>query len=264
MTSRRRDRINSALLGDARRQAWSNLGLWREGDTDYRVAAQALALQLAEQMHLQADAKVLDVACGYGTSLNLWYELGVRDITGLEPQTACVHAWQADLRFQCWLDNMQNLNLRAQGQTFEAIIAIDAAYQWDLQQWLQQAHAVLRPNGRLGFHFLLLANDFAQRPAWQRLCTRALLRMVGVKTCLTQTQLQAAFNSQAPHTWTEVCITDLSNEVLGGFGQYALRFSTTPRDFDHFKIQATGRLCRYLHRHQSVRYVSISLRKSGL
>ena len=163
MTSRRRDRINSALLGDARRQAWSNLGLWREGDTDYRVAAQALALQLAEQMPLQADAKVLDVACGYGTSLNLWYELGVRDITGLEPQTACVHAWQADLRFQCWLDNMQNLNLRAQGQTFEAIIAIDAAYQWDLQQWLQQAHAVLRPNGRLGFHFLLLADDFAQR-----------------------------------------------------------------------------------------------------
>ena len=52
MTSRRRDRINSALLGDARRQAWSNLGLWREGDTDYRVAAQALALQLAEQMPL--------------------------------------------------------------------------------------------------------------------------------------------------------------------------------------------------------------------
>ena len=264
MTSRQCDRINSALLGDARRQAWSNLGLWREGVTDYRMAAQALALQLAEQMSLQAAAKVLDVACGYGASLNLWHELDLRDITGLEAQTACVHAWQTDLRFQCRHDTMQNLSLRAQGQTFEAVIAIDAAYQWDLQQWLQQAHAVLSPNGRLGFHFLLLADDFAQRPVWQRLCTRVLLRMVGVKTCLTQTQLQAAFNSQAHQTWTEVCITDLSNEVLGGFGQYALRFSTTPRDFDHFKIQATGRLCRYLHRHQSVRYVSISLCKSGL
>ena len=75
-------------------------------------------------------------------------------------------------------------------------------------------------------------------------------------------QLQAALKTQ-PHTmWTELGITDLSNEVLGGFGRYALSLPTYPLDFDHLKIQATGRLCRYLHRQKSVRYVSISMQKA--
>ena len=265
MKQRRYERINSALLGDTRAQSWSNLGLWQTGQHDYRAAAHALAMQLATQMQLQAAAAVLlDVACGYGASLNVWHELGIGNITGLEPQTACVQAWQTDRRFRCWHDTMQNLGQRAQGKSLDAIIAIDAAYQWDLQLWLQQAHAALSPNGCLGFHFLLLADDFAQRPVWQRLYTRMLLRMVGVKTFVTANQLQAALQSQTSSTWTEVIITDLSDEVLGGFGQYALRLPTQPYDFDHLKIQATGLLCRYLHRHQSVRYVSISMRKSGL
>ena len=263
MNSKRRDRINHSLLGDARKQAWSNLGLWRTGQSDYRTAAQALALQLAEQMSLQAASSLLDVACGYGASLNVWHEMGIREITGLEPQTACVQAWQTDRRFQCWHNRMQKLNLLSQGQPFEAIIAIDAAYQWDVQLWLQQAHAALCPNGRLGFHFLLLADDFAQRPVWQRLCTRVLLRMVGVKTFVTANQLQAALQTQTSSTWAEVVIIDLSDEVLGGFGQYALRLPTQPYDFDHLKIQATGYLCRYLHRQKSVRYVSISMQKAA-
>ena len=263
MTSRRRDRINSALLGDARKQAWSNLGLWREGNADYRMAAQALALQLAEQMQLQAAAAVLDVACGYGASLNVWHELGIADITGLEPQTACVQAWQTDPRFRCWHDTMQNLGQRAQGKSIDAIIAIDAAYQWDLQLWLQQAHVALSPNGRLGFHFLLLADDFAQRPVWQQLCTRVLLRMVGVKTYLTAKQLQATLKTQTHPMWTEAGIVDLSDEVLGGFGRYALSLPTYPLNFDHLKIQATGYLCRYLHRQKSVCYVSICLQKAA-
>ena len=111
MNSKRRDRINHSLLGDARTQAWSNLGLWRSGQSDYRTAAQALALQLAEQMRLQAASSLLDVACGYGASLNVWHEMGIHEITGLEPQTACVQAWQTDHRFQCWHDSMQNLSL---------------------------------------------------------------------------------------------------------------------------------------------------------
>ena len=264
MKQRRYERINSALLGDTRAQSWSNLGLWQTGQHDYRAAAHALAMQLATQMQLQAAAAVLDLACGYGASLNVWHELGIRNITGLEPQTACVQAWQTDSRFHCWHERMQNLGQRTQGKSLDAIIAIDAAYQWNLQLWLQQAHAALSPNGRLGFHFLLLADDFAQRPMWQRLCTRVLLRMVGVKTFVTANQLQAALKTQTSSTWTEAVITDLSDEVLGGFGQYALRLPTQPYDFDHLKIQATGLLCRYLHRHLSVRYVSISMRKSGL
>ena len=263
MSSKRRERINHSILGDARKQAWSNLGLWRTGQSDYRTAAQALALQLAEQMSLQAASSLLDVACGYGASLNVWHEMGIREITGLEPQTACVQAWQTDHRFQCWHDSMQNISLLSQDQPFEAIIAIDAAYQWDVQLWLQQAHAALCPHGRLGFHFLLLADDFAQRPLWQKLCTRALLRMVGVKSYLTQNQLQAALNAHFHQTWSEVSITDLSDEVLGGFGRYALRLPTFPLDFDHLKIQATGHLCRYLHRQKSVRYVSICLQKTA-
>ena len=264
MSKRRYERINSALLGDTRAQSWSNLGLWQTGQHDYRAAAHALAMQLATQMPLQAASSLLDVACGYGASLNVWHELGIGNITGLEPQTACVQAWQTDPRFHCWHERMQNLGQRAQGKSIDAIIAIDAAYQWDLQLWLQQAHAALSPNGRLGFHFLLLADDFAQRPVWQRLCTRVLLRMVGVKTFVTANQLQAALQTQTSSTWAEVVIIDLSDEVLGGFGQYALRLPTQPYDFDHLKIQATGLLCRYLHRHQNVRYVSISMRKSGL
>ena len=263
MSSKRRERINHSILGDARTQAWSNLGLWRSGQSDYRTAAQALALLLAEQMSLQAASSLLDVACGYGASLNVWHELGIADITGLEPQTACVQAWQTDPRFHCWHDTMQNLGQRAQGKSIDAIIAIDAAYQWDLQLWLQQAHAALCPNGRLGFHFLLLADDFAQRPVWKRLYTRALLRMVGVKSYLTQNQLQAALNAHVHQPWSEVSITDLSAEVLGGFGRYALRLPNSPLDFDHLKIQATGHLCRYLHRQKSVRYVSISMQKTA-
>ena len=129
MSKRRYERINSALLGDTRAQSWSNLGLWKTGQHDYRAAAHALAMQLATQMPLQAASSLLDVACGYGASLNVWHELGIADITGLEPQTACVQAWQTDRRFHCWHDTMQNLGQRAQGKSIDAIIAIDAAYQ---------------------------------------------------------------------------------------------------------------------------------------
>ena len=87
--------------------------------------------------------------------------------------------------------------------------------------------------------------------------------MVGVKSYLTQNQLQAALNAHFHQTWSEVSITDLSDEVLGGFGHYALRLPTYPLDFDHLKIQATGHLCRYLHRQKSVRYVSICLQKTA-
>ena len=143
MSSKRRERINHSILGDAHAQAWSNLGLWQTGQTDYRTAAQALALQLAEQMRLQAASSLLDVACGYGASLNVWHEMGIREITGLEPQTACVQAWQTDHRFQCWHDSMQNISLLSQGQPFEAIIAIDAAYNFSFSDSISLETGIL-------------------------------------------------------------------------------------------------------------------------
>lgn len=258
--SDRRDRINSALLGDMRAQAWSNLGYWQEGHRDYPRAAKALALQLAEQMDLQAADAVLDVACGYGASLNLWHEWGLREIVGLEQQAACVAAWQDDARFQCLHGRMQDSVALVQGRRFDALIAIDAAYQWELSTWLTQAHALLHDNGRLGFHFLLLADDFVQRPRAQQAWTRRLLRLVGVQTLLNQAQLQAALQTPTAH-WQDVCITDLNREVLAGFGHYAQSLPRTPLGFDAFKIHATGWLCRHLYRQRSVRYVSVSLRK---
>ena len=259
--SQRRDRINSALLGDARAQAWSNLGYWQDGHRDYPTAAKALALQLAEQINLQAADTVLDVACGYGASLNLWHEYGLREIVGLEQQAACVAAWQDDTRFQCLHGRMQDSVVLARERRFDALIAIDAAYQWELSAWLAQAHALLHNNGRLGFHFLLLADDFAQRPRAQQAWTRRLLRLVGVQTLLNQAQLQAALLTPTAH-WQDVCITDLSHQVLAGFGRYAQSLPRLPMGFDGFKIHATGCLCRHWYRQRSVRYVSVSLRKA--
>ena len=260
--SQRRDRINSALLGDTRTQAWSNLGHWQGDNRDYSTAAKALAVQLAKQMDLQAADSVLDVACGYGASLNLWHEWGLREVLGLEQQAACVAAWQDDDRFHCWHGRMQDSVGLAGGRRFDAVLAIDAAYQWDLSAWLAQAHGLLHPQGRLGFHFLLLADDFAQRPRAQQAWTRRLLRLVGVQTLLNQAQLQAACHAHWDAQWTDLCIRDISSEVLGGFGRYAQSLPHTPLGFDGLKIHATGWLCRHLYRQSSVRYVSISLRKA--
>lgn len=254
------ERINATLLGDERRMAWSNLGWWQDGKHDYPSAARALAMQLATQMGLQAADSLLDVGCGYGASLALWAEQGMQHVIGVEPQAACIAAMGDSPPWQVWQTSMPYLSEHAQGQRFDAIIAIDAAYQWPVATWLQQAQTLLTPHGKLGFHTLVLTDNWLTQTPWQRWWVLRLLRVVGVKQPQTASQLHLTLHRH----WQHVQVSDLSQPVLAGFAAHAQRLPHSPITFDRLKIQLTGRLCAYLHRCGWVHYVAVSARANDM
>lgn len=268
--------INAKLLGDDAALAWSNLGAWTQGDT-YPEACQALADHLALALQLHSADHVLDLGCGQGASVLHWLErYQVRRISALDLQPACIANIKNVLQLKTAADaNVQNftadlhcgsflnLNQHFPEPRFDAVMCIDAAYHSALDPFLQSSTSVLNSKGRLGFHYLMLSDDFLNLKPWQKLRYTALLKAADVtlKDLPTQPQLHQQLEKFGLH---QICIENISAKVLGGFAQYAQQLcaAQSGTGIAQFKINATGKLCRTLFAEGLVHYVQVSAQKA--
>lgn len=168
------------LLQPGADSAWASLGLWSEGD-DHPAAATALADLVGRAAGLGPGQRVLSLACGAGDELLLWRDrFGVAEVLGVErdPSAAAMarvrleRAGENDRAIVLTADAMR-LDAGALGR-FDAVLCVDAAYHLAPRRtWLKQAHALLRPGGRLAFTDLSRPAEAAQRRglrAAARLC----------------------------------------------------------------------------------------------
>ncbi|WP_130804001.1 SAM-dependent methyltransferase [Acinetobacter ihumii] len=255
--------IDAAYLGDERALAWTNLGDWQNTD-DYKTACQQLADHLAQAVQLNASDHVLDLGCGQGASLHHWLtHYQIQHLTGIELQADQVQRIRQQLGQQVRVEQGSFLNLNAFNfrQSFDVALCIDAAYHSNLQHFLNAVRAVLKSNGRVGFHYLMLSDQWQQLSALRKQKYRYLLKLADVELshlndCTTMTQ---HIKQQGFH---QVQITDISASVLGGFADY-IRSSTVQnnKDLAQIKIWATAKLCGYLYQKGVIRYVQIRASK---
>lgn len=251
--------INTAMLGDQNALAWSNLGLWQAGD-DYRAACQALAMQLANSIHLNSNDILLDLACGQGASLGLWNRYyKIQNMSAVELQAQHVEKIKTHAPFlnSIVCDSFLNLNSNSFSQAFTAVLCIDAAYHVNLNAFLSSIKQVLQPQGRLAFHTLMLNENFLNLNLWQQKKYAYLLKAANVtlKDLMTQNELHSTIMQ---HGFEQVSVTDLSEQVLAGFADFVAAGHLNLMGLDGFKIKMTAKLCQTLWQQGLIRYVAVA------
>ena len=255
--------INAQYLGDERALAWSNLGFW-QNTSDYKTACQQLADQLAQAVHLQSSDCLLDLGCGQGASLQHWLtHYQVQQVTGIELQLNQVEQIRQHLAPRVQIEHGSFLHLNALhfDQAFDVALCIDAAYHSHLQCFLESVQPVLKTNGRLGFHYLMLSDQWQQLSALQKQKYGYLLKLadVNLNHLSVQTHLQSLIEQQG---FDQVEIVDITSSVLGGFADYIKQGKTEKnKDVAQLKIWATAKLCGYLYQQGLIRYVQVTARK---
>lgn len=256
--------IDTKMLGDTATLAWSNLGLWSAPAQTYVEACEQLAAQLAQSIHLSGHDFLLDLGCGHGASLQYWAQhYAVQHIEAVEIQSACIEKIQqpalACVRelHQC---SFMNLNAANFAQKFDAIVCLDALYHYDLHQFIAQIPALLKPQGRIAFHYLQLSENWSKASFLSRQCDQYLLKLADVqlKHLMSQAKLQQLLEQQG---FMNIQIQVLSESVLGGFADYVQRqpqFHGLQQDLNALKIQMTGKLCQQLVQTQRIDYVLVS------
>lgn len=258
--------INSQYLGDDRILAWSNLGYWDAHCTDYVQACRQLADQLAMAIDLKAQDALLDLGCGQGASLLHWQQVyGVTDLTAVELQASCVAQIQQHIAvlptlYRASFLQLAELNIQ---KRFDAILCIDAAYHCALAPFLAAVCSVLAPQGRLGFHYLALSEQFFQLSDIQQKRYAYLLKAadVNIHNLSTMTMLQQQLEQQG---FDQVDIQDISIPVLKGFADCFQHLKTVQAqhrfNIDYFKIMMTAKLCQQLYQQGMLQYVQVSAR----
>ncbi|WP_353140837.1 SAM-dependent methyltransferase [Acinetobacter pragensis] len=258
--------INAKLLGDDAVLAWSNLGYWQADADAYPQACQALAEHLAQAIQLNAHDRLLDLGCGQGASLQLWLkQFKVQRLYALEMQPACIEKIKKELNSKAAIYCASFLNLKTvfPQTSFDAVLCIDAAYHSPLNSFLRSVQSVLNSKGRLGFHYLMLSDEYLNSNALQKLKYRALLKAadVNLSDLLSEKELYAALESSS---FKNIQIEDISAQVFAGFAHYAetaLADALPSNHLDIWKIRMTAKLCRTLYAGGAVRYVQIAAQK---
>lgn len=265
--------IDGALLaGAAGDWRWNNLGDWQVA-TDYEYACIALARRHAEFSGLSANSHLLEFACGYGASFELWRDqFQVKTITALEYRQRCVDWLNQSLTSshhtaQCHVQVLQGrfdrpLPNALTQQSFDVLLCIDAAYHaTSLHQFLITASTALRPKGVLCFSTLMWADSAATSASMSAIIGQQLLKLASIPAAsvLTQPQIKTLF--QQLH-WTDLQIQPIEQHVFEGFANWVQQQNRclAPRhrySMAWQKICATARLCRWLQQHKILRYVMI-------
>jgi len=210
-----------------RRGTWGSLGLWRDGEDDYAIACEALALAVGRAAAVQRGDRVLSVACGAGDELLLWRQhFGAEAVLGVEQDPLLVRA--AEELCAARLVGLVGVALREGSGTrlqalglaprsFDRVLCVDAAYHLRPRAaFLHGALALLRPEGRLAYTDLCLDS---LGPPWRAPLVRSAARLCGLAAheLLSPTE-QAARLQQLG--FEDVQVQRLDEPVLGGFARY--------------------------------------------
>jgi SAM-dependent methyltransferase len=151
-----------------------NFGLWTAGVTDFVAAAETLLARVATLSGLDADAVLLDVACGMGTQDRFFAErFGCRSIDAIDltaKHIAIARAKHAlpGIRYHVG----DACRLPFDDGVFSHVIAVEGIVNFNTRaRFLREARRVLRADGRLGISDFVL-----QRPPRNAL-ERQLLRL---------------------------------------------------------------------------------------
>ncbi len=247
--------ISSLLGGEQKPWHWSNLGLW-QGQDQYDHACAALAHVHAQAIKLNASDQLIDLACGGGASLALWQQhYAVTRLQALDINTPALPSPVPIINGR--FDRLP-LPASLQGQLFDAAICVDAAYHArSITDFLQVAHALLKPNGRLAFSTVMRPLSWQGRPG-----TRLSLELAGIPRASQPTQ--STLINALEHDWQHANITPL-NSVFSGFADHVARRKTQLTTKQKIspawaKIVATAALCRRLET-DGFQYVLISAEK---
>ena len=255
--------INAKQLGDDAALAWSNLGYWDDGTSSYSQACRQLADQLAQAVQLTSADKLLDLGCGQGASLALWQQhYQLQYIEAVELQANCVMQIQQHLPHLTAIHQHSFLNLK-QIQfkvAFDVVLCIDAAYHSNLNSFLTSVGTVLNAKGRLGFHYLILSEQWSALTALQKQKYNWLLKSadVNLDDLMAQSVLEQTLQR---YDFSEIEVVDLSQAVLHGFSHYIQQSPPPQLGLDAVKIQMTAKLCKTLFEDGIVRYAQISGQK---
>ncbi len=261
--------INSTLLGDESLLAWSNLGYWSAQQRSYPEACRQLADQLVQAIALKDTDHVLDLGCGQGASLLHWSQhYHLSHFSAVELQKACVEQIQQ----QCipgldaiYASSFMQLREPELEQAFDVVLCIDAAYHHAFSKFLNVAHRMLKPQGRLAFHYLVRSPRWQTLSSFKQLQYRYLLKAADIDVDTLPEQQQAEemlFESG----FSRCQFTDLSEAVLAGFANYVDQLAKTglkAAGLDGFKILMTAKLCDKLYREGCLNYVQISAERAA-
>ena len=255
--------INAKQLGDDAELAWSNLGYWDDATSSYPDACRQLADRLAQAVHLNSNDSLLDLGCGQGASLVHWQQhYHVQHIEAVELQSSCVIQIQKYLPQLAAIHQHSFLNLKQiQFKSgFDVVLCIDAAYHSNLNSFLDSVESVLNSKGRLGFHYLMLSEQWLNLNSLQKKKYQWLLKAadVNLNNLMTESALKHTLQT---YDFEDIEIRDLSEAVLQGFANYFQQLPQHATGLDAFKIRMTAKLCRKLYVDGLVKYVQISARK---
>jgi SAM-dependent methyltransferase len=232
--------VHPALLNAAPgRTEWTNLGFWRPGSS-YADAAAELARRVGRAARLTDGDVVIDYACGFGDTLQLWVEeFGAAQVVGVEPDPAvCAHAQQR-IRDRGLADRIRIC--RATAESFlpkdhapdaTAVVCVDAAYHFHTRgSWLRGLGQRLPAETRIGFSDITVSRTAARGSRRARTVRIAARAGIPEENLWTLGEIETTCADLGILTDG---IDRCGTPVLGGFVRFAfrnsLRFLLAPRE----------------------------------
>ena len=267
--------IDSKLLGDPNRLAWSNLGYWRNSRSsdehtnppnDYIAACQQLANIVGSATQLTSTDKLLDLGCGQGASLHYWSTaFSVKHITAFELQTTCIEKInqaslpQLDAIYHASFSHLPLPNAQLE-HAFDVVLCVDAAYHAPLNDFLAVNQAALKPHGRIGFTTLIRPESTLKNNRVFKKLKPYLFNLAAIPQQQLNTEIEV-IDALKSFGFRNIQIKHLDHEVLNGFAQYIKRQPPrlNPNNFSQWlKITLTAKLCGFLYQHKLVHYSVVS------
>jgi SAM-dependent methyltransferase len=194
---------------------WGNLGCWPSGNPcTYNEACAALADAVWAAASPGPRARVLVLGCGRAAEIRHWLAShpGV-DLLGIERDAGLVaQARATGLPVQHADAGLLRALPEVASKPWDAVLCVDSAYHFHAK-WVREAHALLKPGGRLAF------TDLVSRRPLLRPVLASTLKLASVPCLRSVTGWRRAI---AEASFTLTAWQDMDEPVLGGFERFAM------------------------------------------
>ncbi|MBX7066550.1 MAG: class I SAM-dependent methyltransferase [Parachlamydiales bacterium] len=198
-------------------------GLWLTGKESPEKAVIQLIELIAERGAIKKGQSVCDIGCGYGGTARFLHQKWGANVTGFSlSEKQLEYARQLDPHTRyilCdWLQNSLPAN------HFDLAISVESSeHMVDKPKFFQEAHRVLKPNGKLVICAWLSKENpspWEVRHLLEPICREGRLPSLGSVSDYTQMMMQAGFKnveyedltSQVKKTWS-ICALRLIKEL---------------------------------------------------